>query len=80
MGAKWKLSLRGDVGLGFGAGDTSESTWNAVALIHFQPWKHVGFVGGYRALDVDYETGSGINQFKYDMLIHVPVVALKFAW
>ena len=68
------------IGLGFGAGDTSERTWNAIGLIHFQPWKHVGFVGGYRALDVDYETGSGINQFKYDMLMHGPGLAVTFNW
>jgi hypothetical protein len=77
---KWKFSLRGDFGLGFGAGDTSDTTWNAIGLIHFQPWKHVGFLGGYRALDVDYETGSGINQFKYDMLMHGPLIAIKFTW
>ena len=80
MAEKWKLSLRGDFGLGFGAGDTSDTTWNAIGLIHFQPWKHVGFVGGYRALDVDYETGSGINQFKYDMLMHGPLLAVTFNW
>jgi hypothetical protein len=77
---KWKFSLRGDVGLGFGAGDTSDTTWNAIGLIDFQPWKHVGFIGGYRALDVDYETGSGINQFKYDILMHGPLFAIKFTW
>ena len=57
-----------------------ETSWNAIGLIHFQPWKLVGFVGGYRALDVDYETGSGINKFKYDMLMHGPVVAVNFTW
>ena len=77
---KWMFSLRGDIGLGFGVGDTSETTWNAIALIHFKPWKHVGFVGGYRALDVDYETGSGINKFKYDMLMHGPGIAVTFHW
>ena len=77
---KWMFSLRGDVGLGFGAGDTSDTTWNAIGLIHFKPWKHVGFVGGYRALKVDYETGSGINQFKYDMLMHGPGIAITFHW
>jgi hypothetical protein len=77
---KWLLSLRGDIGVGFGAGDTSDSTWNAIGLIHFRPWKHVGFLGGYRALDADYETGSGINTFKYDMLMHGPVFALNFTW
>jgi hypothetical protein len=58
----------------------SEGRFRAIGLIHFQPWKHVGFLGGYRALDVDYETGSGINQFKYDMLMHGPLIAIKFTW
>jgi len=77
---KWMLTLRGDIGVGFGAGDTSDFTWNAIGLIHFQPWKHVGFFGGYRALYVDYETGSGINTFKYDMLMHGPVFAVNFTF
>jgi hypothetical protein len=77
---KWKLILRGDIGVGFGAGDTSDSTWNLVGLIFFQAWKHVGFLGGYRALDVDYESGSGINQFKYDMLMHGPGLAVNITW
>jgi hypothetical protein len=77
---KWKLSLRGDIGVGFGAGDTSDSTWNLVGLIFFQAWKHVGFLGGYRALYVDYETGTGINGFKYDMLMHGPGIAVYFTW
>ena len=80
MSEKWRLSLRGDLGLGFGAGDTSDSTWNALGLIYFQPWKHVGFTGGYRALAQDYETGSGINRFKYDMVLHGPVLAINFTW
>jgi hypothetical protein len=77
---KWKLTLRGDIGIGFGVGDTSDSTWNLIGLIFFHPWKHVGFLGGYRALDVDYETGTGIQQFKYDMLMHGPVIAVNFRW
>ena len=77
---KWRLNLRGDIGVGFGAGDTSDSTWNAVGLISWQPWKHVGFLGGYRALDQDYETGTGLNQFKYDMLMHGPVLAVNITW
>ena len=72
---KWMLSLRGDIG-GFGIGDASDFTWNAISLIHWKPWKHVGFFGGYRALYQDYETGS----VKYDMLMHGPILAVKFTW
>jgi hypothetical protein len=80
MSEKWMLNLRGDIGIGFGAGDTSDATWNAIGLIYFQPWKHVGFLGGYRALDVDYETGSGVNTFKYDMLMYGPIIAVNFTF
>jgi hypothetical protein len=74
---KWSTLVRGDIG-GFGVG--SDFTWNLAGLILFQPWKHVGFVGGYRALDVDYETGSGLSKFKYDVLMHGPIFGLNIIW
>jgi hypothetical protein len=79
ISGKWMLNLRGDIG-GFGIGDASDFTWNAIGLIQWKPWKHVGFLGGYRALDQNYETGSGINVFKYDMLKHGPILAVNFTW
>ena len=74
---KWSAILRGDIG-GFSVG--SDFTWNLAGLIHFQPWKHVGFIGGYRALDVDYETGSGLSKFKYDVLMHGPILGVNIIW
>jgi hypothetical protein len=72
----WKVSLRGDIG-GFGIGDASDFTWNIAALAHYQPWKHVALVGGYRVLDVDYKTGSGLSRFEYDVLMHGPIFGLN---
>ena len=74
---KWKLNLRGDIG-GFGAG--SDFTWNAIGLVQFQPWKYAAILTGYRALDQDYESGSGADRFKYDMRLSGPVIALNFVW
>jgi len=74
---KWKLNLRGDIG-GFGAG--CDFTWNAIGLIQFQPWKYAAILAGYRALDQDYESGSGLSRFKYDMRLSGPVIALNFVW
>jgi hypothetical protein len=74
---KWQLNLRGDIG-GFGAG--SDFTWNAIGLIQFQPWKYAAILAGYRALDQDYESGSGLSRFKYDMRLAGPVIALNFVW
>ncbi len=77
FGNKWMLSARGDIG-GFGVG--SDFTWNVSALVHFQPWKNVAIVGGYRALDQDYEDGSGLNRFAYDMRLAGPLFGLNFVW
>ena len=77
FGNKWMISLRGDIG-GFGVG--CDFTWNVTALVHFQPWKNVGFIAGYRALDQDYEDGSGSSRFKYDMRLAGPLLGLKFGW
>jgi hypothetical protein len=74
---KWMLALRGDIG-GFGVG--SDFTWNAIGLIQWQPWKYAGILAGYRALDQDYETGSGADRFKYDMRLSGPVIAANFVW
>jgi hypothetical protein len=66
VGGRWTVPLsekvtlitRGDIG-GFGAG--SDLTWQALALVDWQPWKHASILAGIRALYVDYETGSGLN-------------------
>ena len=77
FGNKWMLSARGDIG-GFGVG--CDFTWNVAALVHFQPWKNLAFIGGYRVLDQDYESGSGPSRFKYDMRLAGPVLGLNFVW
>ena len=74
---KWSIALRGDIG-GFTVG--SDFTWNLAGLIQFKPWKHVGLVAGYRALDVDYESGSGLSKFEYDVLMYGPIVGVNIIW
>jgi len=72
-----ELLLRGDVG-GFGAG--SKFSWNAVAAYSWVVTVRDGVVYsgllGYRALDVDYEEGSGLDRYVYDVLQHGPVTGL----
>lgn len=77
FGQQWSLSARGDIG-GFGVG--SDFTWNAVGLVTWQPWKHVAFGAGYRALDQDYTSGSGPDRYKWDVLMHGPLVGVDFRW
>ena len=73
----WSLIARGDIG-GFGVG--SDFSWHALGLVEWQPWKHASFIAGYRALDVDYEDGSGRDYFSMDATIHGPVIGLNFKW
>lgn len=74
---KWFLQLYGDIG-GFGV--SSDFTWQGLALIDFQPWKYVSIIAGYRAIGTDYETGSGPDNFLYDVIIHGPVVGFNIRW
>ena len=74
---KWALVTRGDVG-GFGAG--SDFAWSASGLIDWRPWKHVGFLFGYRALYLDYETGSGSEKFDFDATMQGPILGMNITW
>lgn len=74
---RWKLMIRGDIG-GFGVG--SDFTWNAAGLIDFKLWKCVSVMAGYRALYQDYKDGSGIDEFKYDVTMHGPILAFNINW
>ncbi len=72
-----EIVLRGDIG-GFGAG--SDFTWQAIATYN----RHLcDFAGmpidaylGYRAISVDYQQGSGLKEYEYDVIQHGPVVGL----
>ena len=76
----WKtisFQVKGDIG-GFDVG--SKLTWQAFPYFNWQISKLASLQAGYRFLDTDYETGSGLNKFKYDMLTSGPQVgfALHF--
>jgi hypothetical protein len=85
VGGRWTVPLsekvtlitRGDIG-GFGAG--SDLTWQALALVDWQPWKHASILAGIRALYVDYETGSGLNYFAYDATTWGPLLGFSLKW
>ena len=74
---KWSLVVRGDFG-GFGVG--SDFTWQALGLVDWQPFKHVSFALGYRALYQDYKDGSGPTLFKYDVTTHGPLLGVNIKW
>lgn len=74
---KWQLVARGDIG-GFGIG--SDFAWQALAAVDWQPFKYVSFIGGYRALSMDYKDGSGSSQFRFDATMHGPLLGVNFRW
>ena len=72
---RWWLGLHGDVG-GFGVG--SDLAWQAYGNIGFRGSDLVSVVVGYRALDMDYQEGSGNDLFRYDVLTAGPQIGVSF--
>ncbi len=74
MSDKWSFAGKLDGAVG---GD-SESAWylQAVFLRHFGSRMHLDL--GWRYYDVDYESGSGVTRFKWDVTHSGPVVG--FSW
>lgn len=70
----WQFALNGDVG-GFGVG--SDFAWAAGGIFayRFDLWgKDAAITFGYRALSEDYSDGSGTEEFKWDVILHGPIV------
>jgi hypothetical protein len=73
----FNLIAHGDLG-GFSVG--SEFTWQLWATLGYR----FGLFGnnnanalvGYRALSQDYKEGSGENRFRWDVIIHGPIIGL----
>jgi len=75
IGERWSLGVRGDVG-GFGAG--SEFAWQLWALAEYHFNERASFAFGYRHLDWDYESGSGLRSLDLDMYMTGPVAGMRF--
>lgn len=77
IGDAWSFVLRGDVG-GFGVG--SEFSWQGLARVNWQCSESLALNVGYRYIDVDYEDGSGSDEFRYDVATSGPMVGLTFGF
>jgi hypothetical protein len=68
------LHFAGDIG-GFGVG--SDFAWSILGLFGYK-WEASGIewavLAGYRALGQDYTTGSGTQRFRWDTVMHGPVL------
>ncbi len=71
------LIVRGDVG-GFGVG--SKFSWFASAVVNYDFYVHnnVTWSGmiGYQALNADYSTGSGLDQYVWNVTIYGPILGI----
>ena len=77
LGKHFSLNVRGDLG-GFGLG--SDLTWQAFPYVSWQFTKWGSLQLGYRWIYADYETGSGLSRFKYDVLTHGPQLGVTFSF
>jgi len=74
---KWKFIVRGDIG-GFGV--SSDFTWNLQGGFAWEPTDYLSVVLQYRALSVDYTTGTRgtPDRFSYDTITHGPLIGVAF--
>ena len=75
LAKKFSLELRGDVG-GFGVG--SDLTWQVFPYLDWRFATWGSLQAGYRWLSMDYETGSGADRFKYDIVNQGPQLGFTF--
>ena len=70
-----QLRLYTEMG-GFGAG--SDFTWQLFPSVSVRLTQNASLDFGYRWLDLDYATGEGNEQFRYDVLTQGPVLGFGF--
>jgi hypothetical protein len=73
--SRWHGNLIADVG-GFGV--SSDLTWQVFPTVGYDVATWASIEAGWRFLDTDYETGSGVDRFAWDMMISGPVVGASF--
>jgi hypothetical protein len=73
-----EIFVRGDIG-GFGLG--SQFAWQAVAAYSYA-WQLTGYqiaaVLGFRALGVNYRSGSGVDAVGIDEILYGPIIGVSF--
>lgn len=75
-GKKFVYQFRGDVGGGFGA--SKNAVWQIQAYAGYRFSKLFQLTGGYRIISLDYENGTGMDHFLYDMNLSGPVIRFGF--
>ena len=75
MSDRWSFIGRVDYGAG-----GSDGTWGLVGMFdyRFKNWGSVFF--GYKWMDFDYSSGSGLDRYTYDATQQGPLAGLNFHW
>jgi len=68
----FSLSARADIGTGM-----SDLTWNILTMANYNFNRTIAVFAGWRWLSDDYNKGSGLDRFEYDMQFSGPFVGLK---
>jgi hypothetical protein len=71
---RWRFTFNGQVG-GFGVG--SDFAWQAFPEIGYRCSPAFEISGGFRAIDMDYENGTGNEKFTYNMTTYGPQLGAK---
>jgi hypothetical protein len=72
-GGKWRVALQAHVG-GFGIG--SDFAWQLYPQFGYRFSQLFELVGAYRAINLDYKTGSGTSEFVYDVITFGPQLGI----
>ncbi len=75
MGDEWTFNLRGDIG-GFGVG--ADWAWQIFPFLSWQFGERASLQAGFRWLSADYDEGSGLDQFRYDVVTSGPQAGVRF--
>jgi len=73
--SRWSAGVRGDIG-GFGIG--SSFAYQIYPVVGYRASKLISLHAAYRLLNMDYDTGSGNDYFRYDMSTFGPEFGLAF--
>ncbi len=76
---KLSANFEGDVG-GFEIGSSSDLAWQVIAGFNYVLSEKVDFKFGYRHFDLDYNRGSGSNEFGIDAAYSGPFTGLTIKW
>ena len=77
--ADYRNGWGGLLWLDLGEGSDS-SSYQFVALLSYESGEHWKYFGGYRFLNLDYDTGSGDSTFAVDLDYSGPMFGVAYQW